>query len=99
MPHLQGLIIRKLNTRNQWSLINLSATLRKNVPHLNYLFLRINILDTNKVMENYDNYHLLHPLFKLIKSKTGNSRKLYSTIIIKSSIDYILLEKNLIERV
>jgi hypothetical protein len=84
MPYLQRLIIRKLNTRNQWSLLNLSATLRMHVPHLNYLFLRITTLDTNKVIENNENYH---PLFKHIKSKIGNSRKLYLTTIIKSSMD------------
>jgi len=86
MPHLQRLIIRKMNTRTQWTLSNIGKTLQKNVPHLDYLFISITSLGTNKVVHNDDKSHLLHSLFVHITSKKGNSRKLYSTTIITSRI-------------
>jgi hypothetical protein len=86
MPHLQRLIIRKLNTRNRWTLSNIGETLKKNVPDLDYLFICITSLGTTKVVEIDDNYHFLHPLFIHIRSKKGNSRKLCSTTTITSRI-------------
>jgi hypothetical protein len=86
MPQLQRLIIRKMNTRSSWSLSNIGKTLEKNVPHLNYLFIRITSLGINKVVQNDDNTHLFHPLFMHIESKTVKSRKLCSTTIIRSRI-------------
>jgi hypothetical protein len=59
IPHLQRLIIRKMNTRSKWTLSNIGKTLQKTVPHLDYLFISITSLGTNKVVQNYDKSHLL----------------------------------------
>jgi len=86
MPQLQRLIIRKMNTRSPWSLSNIGKILQKNVPHLNYLFIRITSLGVNKIVQTDDNIHLIHPLFMHIESKKEKSRKICSTTIIRSII-------------
>lgn len=87
MLHLQRLIIRKLSTCNQFSLSNLRITLQKHISHFYFLSIRITTLNTKKVMENNDNSHLVYPRFKYTEIKLGNFQKVYSTIIIRSSIN------------
>jgi len=86
MPHLQRLRILTLNTRTRWTLSSIAETLKIYVPSLNHLFIRLTSLGTNTLVQKDDNYHLLHPLFRHIKSKKGHSRKLSSTTIISSRI-------------
>jgi hypothetical protein len=81
MPHLQILIIRKLNTRSRWTLSYIAHILKINVPHLNFLFIRVTSLGTGTIVKKDDDFH---PLFVHITSKKGNSRKLFTTTIISS---------------
>lgn len=86
MPHLERLIIRKLNTRNQWTLFDFAQKLKRAVPLLKSLSSSITCLgSTIKVDENED-YRRMHPLFVRVTFIRKKSRELTSTVKISSKI-------------
>lgn len=81
MPNLKRLFIKKLNTRSPWTLNYITNLFKNNLKHLEYVYLNITSLGTNKIIQ-LDEYS--HPLFKNIINNIHKSKKLYSTTIITS---------------
>ncbi|CAF2092390.1 unnamed protein product [Rotaria magnacalcarata] len=86
MPNLERLIVKKLNTRNRWAQCNLAETLKKNVPNLNFLSVRLTFLNHNTLtISNDDDDRRLHPLFThVISMKQRKLSGFNSTVIISS---------------